>query len=270
MMSSVERQPFYIGCIVVIIQSVPFIASEYAIAVHPARQWEIYVICQSLTQYPAHADYIFALLYPNWNVSCWRKKSRPTKRNMSVNYIVITIRRILFRYSFMVVLWWSEQWRWEGRSILKGFIVANSLRWYHGNTGPMPNYWPLSSPFPLIPLSPIGCFGIRLDTSDACLLSFPFESHEAYFKDVLRTCGTLHLAWWWRCDNMEAPFIWLGPVLLTLLRHVARILANGSAAFCVKAAMPLAEILVTCRKNVSNTGLWPFVMEMHQSPIDIQ
>ena len=44
-----------------------------------------------------------------------------------------------------------------------------------------------------------------------------------------------------------------GRVLLTLLRHVARILANGSAAF-FKAAMPLAEILATFRKNVSKTG----------------
>ena len=28
----------------------------------------------------------------------------------------------------------------------------------------------------------------------------------------------------------------------------------------LKAAIPLAEILATCRKNVSNTGPWPFVI----------
>ena len=54
-----------------------------------------------------------------------------------------------------------------------------------------------------------------------------------------------------------------GPVLLTLLRHVAIILANGSADVLltflrhvarILAALPLAKILATCRNNVSNTG----------------
>ena len=52
--------------------------------------------------------------------------------------------------------------------------------------------------------------------------------------------------------------MFLGPVLLTFLRHVARISANGIAAFIKKAALPLAKILATCHKNVSNTGPWQF------------
>ena len=44
-----------------------------------------------------------------------------------------------------------------------------------------------------------------------------------------------------------------GPVILTLLRHVARILANGRAAF-FESCDTIGWILATCRKNVSNTG----------------
>ena len=36
----------------------------------------------------------------------------------------------------------------------------------------------------------------------------------------------------------------------------------------LKAAMPLAEILATCRKNVSNTGPRPFVRGVHRSTVD--
>ena len=40
----------------------------------------------------------------------------------------------------------------------------------------------------------------------------------------------------------------LGPVLLTLLRHVARILANGSAVFFESC---ITNVIATCRKNFS-------------------
>ena len=68
------------------------------------------------------------------------------------------------------------------------------------------NSLPLPSPFSLLLLSPIVNVGIRLDTSDVRVLSFPFEFIETYFKPMLRTCVTLHSAWWWRCPYMETLF----------------------------------------------------------------
>ena len=45
-----------------------------------------------------------------------------------------------------------------------------------------------------------------------------------------RPCHTIPVEIGW-CHDTETVSTQLGPVLLTLLRHVARILANGSAAF---------------------------------------